>query len=300
MATIEVRELTKRFGSVTAVDDLTFTVPPGRVTAFLGPNGAGKTTTLRILLGLVNPTAGTATIDGSPYRELRHPTSVIGAVLESSGFHPGRTARDHLRVLATASGLPRERVDPALATVGLTEDGHRRVGGFSLGMRQRLGLASALLGQPEVLVLDEPANGLDPAGVHWLREFLRGFAANGGAVVVSSHLLGEVAQLADEVVIIARGRMVRSGLLTELTEHAAGAVRVRTPQPEALRAALDERNLTHESVGGDHVVLVAGTTTEVVGEAAAAAGVTLHELTNEQSNLEEVFLQLTGPADSSP
>ena len=291
-ATLEVKNLTKRFGAVAAVDDLSFTVLPGRVTAFLGPNGAGKTTTLRILLGLVSPTAGTATVDGTPYRELRHPTSVVGAVLESSDFHPGRRARDHLRVLTIASGLPPGRIDPVLQLVGLTEVADRRVGGFSLGMRQRLGLASALLGEPEVLVLDEPANGLDPSGVHWLRQFLRAFAANGGTVVVSSHLLGEVAQLADDVVIIARGRLVTTGPLAELTDHAAGAVRVRTPQPEALRSALDERHIAHRSVG-DHVVLAAGTTTETVGEAAAARGVVLHELTNERSNLEDVFLQLT-------
>lgn len=298
MATLEVQGLTKRFGAVTAVDDMSFSVPPGQVTAFLGPNGAGKTTTLRILLGLVSPTAGTATIDGQAYRDLPHPTSVVGAVLESSGFHPGRSALDHLRVLATASGLPGERIGPALAQVGLDDARHRRVGGFSLGMRQRLGLASALLGDPQVLILDEPANGLDPAGVHWLRGFLRAFAEAGRSVLVSSHLLGEVAQVADDVAIIARGRLVTSGPLGQLTDQAAGTVRVRTPQPAALRSALDDRGIAHRSSDG-HVVLAEGTTTEAVGEAAAGAGVTLHELTTERSNLEDVFLQLTAQAGDS-
>ena len=206
MPAIEIDRLSKRFGDVAAVDDLSFVAREGAVTGFLGPNGAGKTTTLRMLLGLVAPTGGTATIGGKRYAELAAPSRHVGAVLETDAFHPGRRARNHLRVLAMAAGLPLTRVDEVLAEVGLADAGHRRVKGFSLGMRQRLGLASALLGEPQVLILDEPANGLDPEGVHWLREFLRAFADAGGTVLVSSHLLAEVAQTVDDVVIIARGR----------------------------------------------------------------------------------------------
>ncbi len=197
MTSIQVHGLTKRFGDVLAVDDLSFDVQQGSVTGFLGPNGAGKTTTLRMVLGLVTPTAGTATIGGTPYRGLVDPIRHVGAVLESTSFHPGRRARDHLRVLAVAAGLPAGRVDQVLDQVGLGDVGSRRVKGFSLGMRQRLGLAAALLGEPEVLVLDEPANGLDPEGVHWLRQFLRSYADGGRSVLVSSHLLAEVAQTVD-------------------------------------------------------------------------------------------------------
>jgi ABC-2 type transport system ATP-binding protein len=207
MSALEVHRLTKRFGAVTAVDDLTFAVRPGTVTGFLGPNGAGKTTTLRMLLGLVTPTSGTATIGGRRYAEIHDPLRQVGAVLEASSFHPGRSARDHLRVLCAAAGLPASRADDALRQVGLAEAAGRRVGGFSLGMRQRLGLASALLGEPGVLILDEPANGLDPEGIRWLRGFLRHLADGGRTVLVSSHVLAEVAQTVDDVVIIATGRL---------------------------------------------------------------------------------------------
>ena len=217
MSAISVRHLTKRFAAVTAVDDLSFDVQPGTVTGFLGPNGAGKTTTLRIALGLVHPTSGTALINGSAYRDLPHPALVAGAVLEASGFHPGRTARDHLRILAGPDRIGADRVDEVLADVGLAEAAGRRVGGFSLGMRQRLGLAGALLGNPEILVLDEPTNGLDPAGVHWLRERLRRHADWGGTVLVSSHLLAELALSADHVVVVRSGRLVAQGSLQELT-----------------------------------------------------------------------------------
>jgi ABC-2 type transport system ATP-binding protein len=241
MAAISVQGLTKRFGDVLAVDRLSFEVGPGTVTGFLGPNGAGKTTTLRMLLGLVAPTSGTATIDGRPYRELADPLRRVGAVLEAGGFHPGRSARDHLRVLAKAAGLPAGRVGEVLEQVGLAAAGRRRVGGFSLGMRQRLGLAAALLGDPEVLVLDEPANGLDPEGVHWLRGLVRGLADQGRTVLVSSHLLAEVAQTIDRVVIIDRGRLVAQSTLADLTAGGDRTVRVRTPQPEALRDLLVAR-----------------------------------------------------------
>jgi len=211
MTDISVRGLTKRFGAVTAVRDLTFDVGPGAVTGFLGPNGAGKTTTLRMLLGLVRPTAGTATIGGRRYADLAHPRRVVGAVLEATGFHPGRTGRDHLRILARRTGVPDRRVGEVLDEVALTGEAGRRVGGYSLGQRQRLGLAAALLGDPEVLVLDEPANGLDPAGVAWLRKLVRGRAAEGRTVLVSSHVLAEVAQTVDRVVIVSGGALRYAG-----------------------------------------------------------------------------------------
>jgi ABC-2 type transport system ATP-binding protein len=293
MAAISVQGLTKRFGDVLAVDRLSFEVGPGTVTGFLGPNGAGKTTTLRMLLGLVAPTSGTATIDGRPYRELADPLRRVGAVLEAGGFHPGRSARDHLRVLAKAAGLPAGRVGEVLEQVGLAAAGRRRVGGFSLGMRQRLGLAAALLGDPEVLVLDEPANGLDPEGVHWLRGLVRGLADQGRTVLVSSHLLAEVAQTIDRVVIIDRGRLVAQSTLAALTAGADRTVRVRTPQPEALRDLLVARGATVTLDGPDRLV-AGGVTAEQVGQAAAAGGVVLHEMRFERSNLEDVFLELTG------
>jgi ABC-2 type transport system ATP-binding protein len=222
MATIQVRGLVKRFGAVTAVDGLSFTVQPGTVTGFLGRNGAGKTTTLRMLLGLVAPSAGTAEIDGRAYRDLPEPLHAVGAVLEAASFYPGRTARAHLRIQALAAEADPSRVDDVLELVGLADAGDRRIGGFSLGMRQRLGLATAVIADPEVLILDEPANGLDPEGVRWLRGLLRGFAAEGGTVLVSSHLLAEVAQTVDAVVIIDHGRLVAQGPVAELTASGAG------------------------------------------------------------------------------
>jgi ABC-2 type transport system ATP-binding protein len=299
MAAISVQGLTKRFGDVLAVDRLDFEVEPGTVTGFLGPNGAGKTTTLRMLLGLVTPTAGTATIGGRPYRELADPARRVGAVLEASGFHPGRSARDHLRVLATSAGLGPRPVDEALERTGLAAAGRRRVGGFSLGMRQRLGLAAALLGDPEVLVLDEPANGLDPEGVHWLRGLVRGLADEGRTVLVSSHVLAEVAQTVDQVVIIDRGRLVAQSTLAALTAGADRTVRVRTPEPEALRDLLLARGAT-VTLDGPGQLVVGGATTEQVGQAAAAGGVVLHEMRFERSNLEDVFLELTGRKGDRP
>jgi ABC-2 type transport system ATP-binding protein len=299
MAAISVQGLTKRFGEVLAVDRLDFEVDPGTVTGFLGPNGAGKTTTLRMLLGLVAPTSGAATIDGRPYRELADPARRVGAVLEQSGFHPGRSARDHLRVLATTAGLAPARVDEVLEQTGLAAAARRRVGGFSLGMRQRLGLAAALLGDPDVLVLDEPANGLDPEGVHWLRGLVRGLADQGRTVLVSSHLLAEVAQTVDQVVIIDRGRLVAQSTLAALTAGADRTVRVRTAQPEALRDLLVARGAT-VTLDGPEQLLVGGVTAEQVGQAAAASGVVLHEMRFERSNLEDVFLELTGGKGDQP
>jgi len=294
MAVITVEELTKRFGDLVAVDGLSFEVDQGTVVGFLGPNGAGKTTTLRMLLGLVTPTAGNARIQGRPYRELAAPLRHVGAVLEASSFHPGRTARNHLRVVAIAAGLPRARADDVLAQVGLDQAADRRVGGFSLGMRQRLALATAMLGDPEVLVLDEPANGLDPEGIHWLRGLLRHLADQGRTVLVSSHVLAEVAQTVDQVVIIAHGRLVTQSTLAALNARTEQSVRVRTPQAEALRPLLTAQGIHANLAAHDQVVAV-GTTTEAVFQAAAAAGIVIYEMGAERSNLEEVFLELTGP-----
>jgi ABC-2 type transport system ATP-binding protein len=291
MTVIEVRGLTKRFGSATVVDGLSFAVGPGTVTGFLGPNGAGKTTTLRVLLGLVRPTSGQATIWGKPYRELGEPRRRVGAVLEASGFHPGRTVADQLGVRCAATGAARSRIGAVLAETGLGELAGRRAGRLSLGERQRLGLAGALLGDPELLVLDEPANGLDPEGVRWLRDFLRSFAGSGHTVLVSSHVLAEVAQTVDHVLIISRGKLVRESRLDELTAGMGGAVRVRSPQADRLREALAGDGITVTEASG--ALFAQGTTSERVGEVAAAAGIVLHELRLEQSSLEEVFLDLT-------
>ncbi len=294
MSVITIEGLSKRFGDLVAVDRLSFEVDQGTVTGFLGPNGAGKTTTLRMLLGLVTPTAGVARIQGRPYRELAEPLRHVGVVLEASSFHPGRTARNHLRVVTTAAGLPRTQAEKVLAEVGLDHAADRRVGRFSLGMRQRLALATALIGDPEVLVLDEPANGLDPEGMHWLRGFLRDLADQGRTVLVSSHVLAEVAQTVDQVVIIANGRLVTQSTLAALNARTEQAVRVRTPDAEALRRLLATQG-THADLAGPDRLVATATTTEAVGQAAAAAGIVIYEMGAERSNLEEVFLQLTSP-----
>jgi ABC-2 type transport system ATP-binding protein len=287
-ATIEVRHLTKRFGPIAAVDDVSFTVRPGVVTGFLGPNGAGKTTTLRSLLGLVRPTSGTATFDGRAYHQLASPLTTVGAALEAASFHAGRTARDHLRILAAGGGLPASSADAALARVGLDGAARRRVGGFSLGMRQRLGLAGALLGDPGVLVLDEPTNGLDPEGIRWIRETLRHFAAEGRTVLVSSHLLSEVQQTVDTVVIVARGRVVHQGTLDELDTGAR--VLVDAPDRDALARALAGAEIAPTDGG----LLVTGVPAEQIGARAHAMGVPLSLLAPQRDGLEDVFLQLTG------
>jgi ABC-2 type transport system ATP-binding protein len=283
--------LTKRFGSVLAVDDLSFTLAAGTITGFLGPNGAGKTTTLRMLLGLAAPTRGRALVLGKRYAELERPALSVGAVLEATDFHPGRSARNHLRTLGRAAGIPDSRADEVLRTVELQNAGRRRVKSYSLGMRQRLGLAHALLGDPELLILDEPANGLDPEGVRWLRDFLRVFASDGRTVLVSSHVLAEVAQTVDQVLIINRGRLVIESSLRELTTRVGGTVRVRTPRPDQLVEALRRERL--DATRDDHTLHVRGAESERVGEIAFAAGVPLHELVTEGSSLEEVFLELT-------
>jgi ABC-2 type transport system ATP-binding protein len=291
-APLEARGLTKRFGSTTAVDNLTFAIEPGRITGFLGPNGAGKTTTLRMLLGLVHATDGEALVEGAPYRKLGDPARTVGAVLEASSYHPGRSGRNHLRVLATAAGIPRGRVDETLEQVELSGPARRPVKTYSLGMRQRLSVAAALLGSPSLLVLDEPANGLDPEGIRWLRNFLRSFADSGGTVFISSHVLAEIAQLADEVVIIHKAKLVAHEPLAALTGRAAGGTVVRSPDAERLRERLAAAGI--EATAADDGGLRVAAPPERVGEVAAEAAIVLHELRGESASLEEVFLELTG------
>jgi ABC-2 type transport system ATP-binding protein len=291
---VVAESLTKRFGSILAVDDLSFTLAAGTITGFLGPNGAGKTTTLRMLLGLAAPTNGRSLVLGRPYAELEQPALSVGAVLEATDFHPGRSGRDHLRALGRAVGLPDSRADEVLGTVELGKAGRRRVKGYSLGMRQRLGIAGALLGDPELLILDEPANGLDPEGVRWLRDFLRAFAAQGRTVLVSSHVLSEVGQTVDQVLIINRGRLVVESSLQALTARVGGSVRVRTPRPDQLLQALRREHL--DTTREDRTLYVRGAESERVGEIAFAAGIPLHELASDGSSLEEIFLELTSDA----
>jgi ABC-2 type transport system ATP-binding protein len=293
---IEVERLTKRYGKLIAVDDLSFTVNRGSVTGFLGPNGAGKTTTLRAILGLASPTAGRTIVLGTDYRHLADAPRRVGAVLEASDFHPGRSGRDHLRSLALAAGIPFARVEEVLRLVELEPAAGRRVKGYSLGMRQRLGLASALLGEPELLVLDEPANGLDPEGMRWLRDFMRAFAAKGGSVLVSSHVLAEVEQTVDRVVIINRGRFVAEAALDEITARVASSVRVRSPEAERLAGLLTADGAT-AMAAGDGLLSVSGVPAARVGEIATANGVVLHELVSEETSLEEAFLALTQDAE---
>ena len=286
---IEVRGLTKHFGSFTAVDHLDFDVEPGRITGFLGPNGAGKTTTLRMLLGLVRASSGTATIDGRRYADIHNPLTVVGSALEATNFHPGRTGRDHLRVQAAAAGVPNQRVDELLELVGIPAAARKRAGGYSMGMRQRLGLAAALLGDPHVLILDEPANGLDPEGIRWLRGFLRHLADEGRTLLISSHMLSEVEQTVDDVVIIANGKRVAQGTVGELRGEPTAYV--RTSDPDRLTAALQARGLRVSPKGPGLQV-----TTEdlaVVGDTAHASDVAIHELRSEQTHLEELFFNLT-------
>lgn len=292
MHQLRFENVTKRYGKRTVVDDLTFAVEPGRVTGFLGPNGAGKSTTMKVLLDLAAAHHGRATIGGTRYRDLHDPTRTVGVVLEHA-YHPGRSGRNHLRILAEATGISRERVDEMLDLVGLGDAADRRAGTYSLGMRQRLGLAGALLGDPPVLVLDEPGNGLDPQGIRDLRDLLRARAAAGGTVFVSSHLLSEVEHLADEVVVVNRGRLVTAGTLAELQEN---GVAVRTPEPGRLTGLL-------QAAGGvvrptaDGGLLVRGLAIEEVGDRAGAAGVTLHGLTAQVGSLEDLFMRWTGETD---
>ncbi|MGZ8630427.1 MAG: ABC transporter ATP-binding protein [Actinomycetota bacterium] len=297
---LEVRGLSKRFGRVEAVQALSFSVPRGQVTGFLGPNGAGKTTTMRVLLGLAAPTEGEARVLGVPYSALDRPVSRVGAMLETTGFHPGRTGRDHLRIAAMAGKLPVARVDAVLDQVAMRDYADRRIGGYSSGMRQRLGLATALLGDPEVLVLDEPGNGLDPAGVAWLRQFLRAFADAGRTVFVSSHLLAEMSQMVDRLVVIDLGRLVVEGPVAAITSSVAEDVVVRSPEGAGLAVALEASGATVTLADG--ALSVTGISIERVGEIAAREGLVLHELRRREATLEEAFLRLTGgtPGGGSP
>jgi ABC-2 type transport system ATP-binding protein len=292
VAPVEIRDLSKRFGRVEAVRNLSFEVGAARVTGFLGPNGAGKSTTLRALLGLVRPTTGTATFDGRTYEELERPSEHVGAVLEDASFHPGRTARNHLRVLAATGEHPQERVDVVLEEVGLTDAADRRVKGYSMGMRQRLAIAAALLGDPSVLILDEPTNGLDPPGIHWMRGMLRDQASRGRAVLVSSHLLAEVAQSVDDVVVIAKGELRGQGPLKQVLGGDDGpSTEVRARDNNVLARALESRGHTVQRDGD--ALLVLGATPEQVGVIAGEARVNLIGLAPRGRSLETAFFALT-------
>jgi ABC-2 type transport system ATP-binding protein len=290
MSTIGFNKLTKRYGSVLAVDGLTFDVQPGKVTGFLGPNGSGKTSTLRMLLGLAIPTSGTATIGGVPYHQLPDPVRQVGAALDSNTFHPGRSAAQHLRIITTVTGLPRRRVDEVLGLVGLSDVAGHAVGGFSLGMRQRLSLAGALLGDPGVLIFDEPLNGLDPDGIRWLRGMLRMLAAQNRTVLLSSHLLSEVAQTVDEVVVLSRGRLVTHTTLADLTVQTS-VVRARTTDAPRLLNVLAAAGL-QVRLADASTVEVRSATADAVGLAAAAGGVTILELSRHDEDLESLFFDL--------
>ncbi|GIG61909.1 ABC transporter ATP-binding protein [Longispora fulva] len=294
---IVVTGLTKVYKTVRAVDDLSFTVEAGRVTGFLGPNGAGKTTTLRMLLNLVRPSGGTGTIGGQRYADLVDPIRHVGAILEASGAHRGRSGRNHLRMLCIAGGLPVSRADEVLDMVGLTPAAKRKFKGYSLGMRQRLGIAAALLGDPKVLILDEPANGLDPEGIRWMRDLLKGLADEGRTVLVSSHLLSEMEILADDLVIIAAGKLVRQGTVAGIIDSmGAEQIRVRTPDADGLVAALGEG--VGVTRADDGALRITGASRETIGDTALRAGVAIHELVVDRPDLENVFLQLTaGKAD---
>jgi ABC-2 type transport system ATP-binding protein len=290
---IEAQHLTKRYGEKTAVDDLSFTVRPGIVTGFLGPNGSGKSTTMRMIMGLDHPNAGQATVNGRPYHDLRWPLREVGALLEAKAIHPGRPAWAHLWMLAQTNDIPRNRVDDVITMVGLESAARQRAGKFSLGMSQRLGIAAALLGDPGVLIFDEPANGLDPDGIRWARLLLRRLASEGRTVLVSSHLMSEMALTADEVIVIGRGRFLAHQPVAELTAHSAARfVRVRSPQTERVRAVLDSCG-ADTALEDDGSLTVRGIDEATIGEIAAGQGIVLHELAPRTASLEEVFIELT-------
>jgi ABC-2 type transport system ATP-binding protein len=294
---IEVDHVTKRYGEKVAVEDLTFTVAPGIVTGFLGPNGAGKSTTMRMILGLDAPTRGTAKVNGKDYRELSAPLNEIGAMLEARAIHTGRSAYNHLLAMAQTHGIPRSRVDEVIDLVGLTDVARKRAGGFSLGMGQRLGIASALLGDPAAVILDEPANGLDPEGILWIRNLLKGLAAEGRTVFLSSHLMSEIALTAEHLVVVGKGRLIADTSVADIVAQASSnlAVRVRTPDATALRDLLTADGATVTS--GERAVLeVRGLASERIGELAAGGAIVLHELTPQTASLEDAFMRLTGDA----
>jgi ABC-2 type transport system ATP-binding protein len=292
---IEIDHVTKRYGDKVAVDDLTFTVKPGIVTGFLGPNGAGKSTTMRVILGLDRPTSGTATVNGKPYRDLPAPLHEIGALLEARAIHTGRSAYHHLVAMAQTHGIGRARVQEVIELVGLSDVARKRAGGFSLGMGQRLGIAAALLGDPATLILDEPANGLDPEGILWIRNLLKGLAAEGRTVFLSSHLMAEMAQTAEHLVVIGRGRLIADTTVSEIVAQAShnAAVTVRTPQAPELREALISDGVTITSAERG-LLEVHGLTSAEVGTTAARLGIVLHELIPQTASLEQAFMRLTG------
>ena len=290
---IEAHGLTKRYGDKVAVDDLSFVVKPGIVTGFLGPNGAGKSTTMRLILGLDRPTSGSVTVNGKPYRDHAAPLHEVGALLEARAVHTGRSARNHLRALAQTSGIPTSRVDELIDVVGLHDVARKRVKGFSLGMGQRLGIATALLGDPSTLLLDEPVNGLDPEGIRWIRELLRERAAGGRTVLVSSHLMSEMSQTADHLIVVGRGRLIADiGVREFIAAASRNLVRVRTKDPSGLTALLKAPEVTITK-GADKSLTVAGLTTDQIGTAAGQAGITLLELAPQAASLEEAFMELT-------
>ncbi|HYH54024.1 MAG TPA: ATP-binding cassette domain-containing protein [Solirubrobacterales bacterium] len=297
MPELEVRNLTKRYGKTVAVDDLSFAVEAGRVTGFLGPNGAGKTTTMRALLGLLRPSQGEALVEGSSPVAMTDPLRTIGAALEATAFHPGRSGRNHLRTLAAAARIPTSRVEQVLEIVELSGAADRRVKGYSLGMRQRLALAAALLGEPRILILDEPANGLDPQGMRWLRDLLRAQAAEGRTVLVSSHLLSEVAQTADELVMIRGGKLIAQTSLADFTAGGGSQIRVQASKLDALEAALAAQGASIERDGAE-ALLVRGLAAEKIGDLALRQGIAIHELTTQQRSLEERFIELMGEEGS--
>ena len=293
---IELSDVTKRYGPTVAVDHLSFEVRPGEVTGFLGPNGAGKSTTMRMVVGLDAPTSGRVTVDGHAYRDLRFPLRHVGALLEARAVHPGRSARDHLRWLADSNGVGRRRVEEVLELVGLAEVAHRRTGGFSLGMGQRLGIATALLGDPGTLLLDEPVNGLDPEGIQWIRQLLRSLAAEGRSILVSSHLMSEMAQTADRLVVVGRGRLIAEGSVEDVVRRSSsGYIRVDAAQPDRLRQLLTDRG-ADATAQEDGSLVVTGMKARDVGIVAAAEGIALYELSPHSASLEEAFFELTRDA----
>jgi ABC-2 type transport system ATP-binding protein len=292
---LKVDHLTKRYGATLAVDDLHFDVNPGVVTGFLGPNGSGKSTTMRVILGLDHPTKGRATINGVAYHDLKEPLREVGALLDAKAVHPGRTARNHLRALAASNKIKRARVDDVLEFVGISSVANKKVGGFSLGMSQRLGIAGALLGDPGVLLFDEPVNGLDPEGIRWIRDFFRSLANEGRTVFVSSHLMSEMAVSADQIIVIGRGKFITQGSVDELTANAIGTVLVRTSDNAKLSVIIEGLNGTvHQE--HDHELTVGQLTSDEIGRAAFAAGITVLELTPQRASLEDVFMELTAGA----
>jgi ABC-2 type transport system ATP-binding protein len=296
---IEAKGLTKRYGETVAVDNLSFEVKPGKVTGFLGPNGAGKSTTMRMILGLDTPTSGEVTIDGQQYRDLHRPLTKVGALLDAKWVHPNRSARAHLAWMAASNKLPKSRVDEVLNVVGLTEVAGKRAGNYSLGMSQRLGIAGALLGDPEILLFDEPVNGLDPEGIVWIRNFMHRLADEGRTVLVSSHLLSEMALTAEELVVIGRGKLIAQSSTQEFVDRASGTtVKVRTPQLDQFATVLNQQQLTtriEDVENQGKVLFVEGDlSTDQVGETAAAHGIVLHELTLQRGSLEQAFMQMTG------